>query len=386
MRENSIYKNISYNKNEIIKWRRDFHQEPELGFEEKNTSKKVKKILESFGINVYSNYAKTGLVGVLKNGLSNRSIALRADMDALPILEKNRMSYRSKNNGVMHACGHDGHMAMLLGAAKYLSASKNFDGTVYFIFQPAEEISMGAKQMIQDGLLKRFKIDEIYGLHNMFGMTEGQFSICRGPILASYDVFKVEIMGKSVHAAFPDKGINPILIASEAINLIQNISSQVDLEGDAVLAITKINSGIADNIIPDRAILSGSIRTFNDKTRDVFEGRIKNIMELLAKQHKTKYVFNYERRIPSVVNENTTTKFALEAAQKIVQKISQNDKPILVSEDFAFFLEKIPGCIVHLGIGLAKGSAHTERYDFNDRVLVTGSTFWSQLVEDRLKK
>ena len=368
--------------------RHALHIHPETAYEERWTSDFIAEKLEHFGIEVHRGFAKTGVIGILKNRTSKRSVALRAELDALDICEKNEIPYRSKNRCKMHACGHDGHMAMLLGAAKYLSETKNFDGTVYFIFQPAEENEGGAKRMIQEGLFDRFEIDAIYGMHNWPALEAGKIAISEGAVMAAYDNFEIEIEAKGSHAAHPEHGVDPIVVSAHIVTALQNIVSRyVDPLKSAVLSITQIHSGSTWNVIPDVATLRGTVRTFKEDIQDTIEDKMNSICSSVANGFGAKAKLNYKRLYPATVNNDIKT--ALRAAKESVgdTNIVTDYPPSMGSEDFAFFLQKKRGCYVKLGTK-KEGELfmlHSPYYDFNDEVLLTGVTYWVKLVEFELK-
>jgi len=368
--------------------RHALHIHPETAYEERWTSDFIAEKLEHFGIEVHRGFAKTGVIGILKNRTSKRSVALRAELDALDICEKNEIPYRSKNRCKMHACGHDGHMAMLLGAAKYLSETKNFDGTVYFIFQPAEENEGGAKRMIQEGLFDRFEIDAIYGMHNWPALEAGKIAISEGAVMAAYDNFEIEIEAKGSHAAHPEHGVDPIVVSAHIVTALQNIVSRyVDPLKSAVLSITQIHSGSTWNVIPDVATLRGTVRTFKEDIQDIIEDKMNSICSSVANGFGAKAKLNYKRLYPATVNNDIKT--ALRVAKETVgdTNIVTDYPPSMGSEDFAFFLQKKRGCYVKLGTK-KEGELfmlHSPSYDFNDEVLLTGVAYWVKLVEFELK-
>ncbi len=368
--------------------RHALHIHPETAYEERWTSEFIAKKLESFGIKVYRGFAKTGLVGVLKKGSSDRSVGLRAELDALDICEKNDLPYSSKNRCKMHACGHDGHMAMLLGAAKYLAKYAEFNGTIYFIFQPAEENEGGAKRMIEEGLFEKFDMDAIYGLHNWPALELGKIAISKGPVMAAYDNFEIEIKAKGSHAAHPEHGIDPIVVASHIVTSLQDIVSRYVAPLDsAVVSVTQIHSGSTWNVIPDIAILRGTARTFKKEVQDIVEERMKKLSFSIADGFGAKAEVDYKRLYPATVNNFIDT--ALKAAKEVVgeENIVTDYPPSMGSEDFAFFLEKKRGCYVKLGTK-KEGELfmlHNPYYDFNDEALVIGASYWVKLALNELK-
>ena len=383
---------------EIQAIRRDIHAHPELSYQEHRTSDVVVKKLEEWGIPIIRGLAGTGIVGVLKNGSGSKSIGLRADMDALPMQELNEFEHTSKNEGIMHACGHDGHTAMLLGAAKYLSQNKTFDGTVYLIFQPAEESGAGAKRMIEEGLFEKCPMDAVYGMHNWPGIPVGQFAVKTAGMMASSNEFKVIVKGKGAHAAQPQKGIDPIMAAIQIAQSWQTIVSRnVNPIDSAVLSVTQIHSGSATNVIPDEAYLIGTVRTFNIENLDLIEKRMHEIATLTAQAFLADVEFNFHRNYPPLVNHHKETAFAVEVLKDLVGEENVNDQvePTMGAEDFAFMLESKPGCYVfigngegdhrHAGHGLGPCNLHNPSYDFNDDLLPIGASYWVQLVNAYLK-
>ena len=347
---------INKEKALMTAWRRHLHANPEIAFKEQETSQFVLNKLEGLGLEVHSGLAGTGVVGRLKAGKGNRAIALRADMDALPLTEKNDFEHCSKNTGMMHACGHDGHTAMLLGAAKYLSESLNFDGVVYFIFQPAEEGEGGGKVMIEEGLFEKFPVESVFGLHNWPGMEVGKFGISSGPMMAAFDIFDLKVVGKGSHGAMPHQGIDPIVAASQIITAVQTITSRNTDPLDAlVVSITQIHGGDAYNVIPESVELKGTVRSFKDRVRDDAEFAIRRVCEGICEATGSKFELNYERRYPSTINHEEETQLAVTAASEIVgeKNIDLNPAPSMGSEDFSYMLRERPGCYVWLGNGPA---------------------------------
>lgn len=369
----------------LTEWRRDFHQHPELSFQEERTSARVAELLESFGIEVHRGLAGTGVVGTLRAGTSERKIGLRADMDALPILEENEhLGYASTNPGVMHACGHDGHTTMLLGAARVLAERKSFDGTVYFIFQPAEEKDGGGRVMVEEGLFDLFPAEQIYGMHNMPNLPIGDFALCPGPMMAAIDVFQMAVTSQGGHAAFPHTAIDTVLIASEVVGAMQSIVSRnVDPLDNAVLSITQIHGGHADNVIPARVELNGCVRTFRPQVQDKIERRMKEILEGICSAYDAGSEFRYDRYYPATVNNAEEVEKAARAAREIGNNVSTDMTPIMGSEDFSFMLQKKPGAFIFAGNGKCAG-LHTPRYDFDDALLPVGVRYWVTLVETQL--
>ncbi|MDA0786642.1 MAG: M20 family metallopeptidase [Proteobacteria bacterium] len=373
----------------LTEWRRDFHAHPELAFEEKRTSALVAERLESFGVDVHRGLAKTGIVGQLKVGTGNRAIALRADMDALPMQEGNEFEHASKTPGLMHGCGHDGHTTMLLGAAKYLAETKQFDGTVYFVFQPAEEAEGGAEVMVKDGLFEKFPVESIYGMHNWPGMPVGEFAVAPGPMMAAFDIFDLVIKGRGSHAAMPHQGIDSIVMASKVVDALQTITSRnIDPIDSLVVSVTQIHGGDAYNIIPDEVVLRGTVRSFSEAVRDGVEPAMRRIADGVCAAFGGTAELRYERRYPATVNSVEETEHAEAAASAIVgeENIERSPVPSMGSEDFAYMLREKPGSYVWVGNGDGAGGCmlHNPGYDFNDEIIPIGVTYWSTLVEQIL--
>jgi len=371
-------------------WRHQIHQNPETAYEEFKTASLVKQVLESVGIEVHSGIATTGVVGILKKGNSNRSIGLRADMDALDILEDNDLSYCSENKGKMHACGHDGHTAMLLGAACYLAEQVEFDGTVVFIFQPAEEVKGGAQAMIKEGLFDRFPVDQVYGMHNMPGIKEQFFSICEGPMMAAFAYYECEITGKGGHSSTPHLNIDPIQIGASLIKQWQEIISRdVPASEVAVISTTEFHGGSAINVCPEKIILRGSTRSLSNETAALIERRMSEVAEVHCSSLGATCRFDYKQAYPVLINEPSSTKFAVEVARSVVgdQNVSEQQQAIMGSEDFAEMLLQKPGAYIFLGNGTeSRGGCmiHNPGYDFNDQNLEVGARYWVNLASQYL--
>jgi hippurate hydrolase len=374
--------------------RRDIHAHPELCYEEQRTADVVAARLSDWGIPIVRGLGVTGVVGIIKNGHSDRAIGLRADMDALPMQELNTFEHASRHAGKMHACGHDGHTAMLLGAAHYLSQNRNFDGTVYLIFQPAEEGGAGARRMIEDGLFERFPMDAVYGLHNWPGMAAGKFGVVAGPMMASSNEFRVVVKGKGAHAAQPHRGIDPVMVAVQIAQSWQTIISREKNPLDtAVLSITQIHAGSATNVIPDEAVMIGTVRTFTTDVLDLVQRRMEEIAQGVAGAFNAGVDFSFKRNYPPLVNHVAQTAFAIEAMKAVVgaENVDANVEPTMGAEDFAFMLQEKPGCYVFLGNGdgehrlgghgLGPCQLHNGSYDFNDQLLPIGASYWVRLVE-----
>jgi hippurate hydrolase len=373
---------------EISVWRQDFHTHPELQYDVHRTAGVVAEKLKEFGCDeVVTGIGRTGVVGVIKGRLpGNRVIGLRSDMDALPILEKTGKAYASQTTGKMHACGHDGHMAMLLGAARYLAETRNFAGSAVVIFQPAEEGGAGGKAMVDDGMMERFGINEVYGMHNMPGMPVGHFGVRPGPIMAAADFFEIHVAGQGAHAAIPQLSIDPVYISCQLVIALQGIVSRnVDPLESAVISTTVIHAGEAENVIPQDAILKGTVRTFSEKIRDLVEARMNAIADATAAMHGAKIKFTYHRGYPVTVNHADQTAFAARIAADVAgdARVNTAVAPIMGAEDFSYMLEARPGCFIFIGNGDSAG-LHHERYDFDDNAISTGVSYWVRLVEQAL--
>ncbi len=383
-----IINRIAEFHDDMVAWRRDIHAHPETAFEEVRTAKVVAEKLESFGIEVHRGLAKTGVVGVLKAGTGSRAIGLRADMDALDIEERNGFDYRSRHEGKMHACGHDGHTTMLLGAARHLAETRNFDGTVYFIFQPAEENVAGGRVMVEEGLFERFPVEGVYGLHNMPGTEVGQIVVRGGPMMASADMFELVIRGVGGHGAFPHKTTDPVVVAAEIVNAWQTIVSRVtDPLESAVVSVTQIHGGHATNVIPDTVTLSGTTRAFLPEIQDLIEERMRRIAEGISAAHGASCEFTYDRRYPPVINPERETELAAAAAARVVgpENVRDDVPPVMGAEDFAWMLKARPGNYAWLGNGkdgeVGGCAVHNPNYDFNDEILTIGASYWVELVQ-----
>ena len=374
---------------EMKTWRRDLHRHPETAFEEVRTSDFVAEKLESWGIEVHRGLAGTGVVGLLQGQKDGgRSVGLRADMDALHIHELNDFEHKSVNEGKMHACGHDGHTTMLLGAAKYLSETRNFDGKVAFIFQPAEENEGGGRVMIEDGLFEKFPVEAVYGLHNMPGMAAGKAAMRTGPAMASFDIFEITVTGVGAHAAMPHLGVDPIVTASQVVTALQTIASRSNEPIDpVVVTVTQFHAGDTWNVIPQTAVLRGTVRCFQETTRTRVEREIKRIAEGTCAAQGANMEMRYERRYPALVNTQKETDIAAEVAGKVLDasNVDASPDPVMGSEDFAYMLQEKPGCYIWLGNGAEGGpggcAVHNPLYDFNDDISVVGASYWATLAE-----
>jgi len=388
-RSRSIIEDVNGLQTIMQEWRRDIHRHPELAFNENRTAELVAQNLESFGAEVFTGIGKTGVVGKLTNGSSENAIGLRADMDALPMQENNDFSYRSINEGVFHGCGHDGHTAMLLGAAKYLSATKEFDGTVYFIFQPAEEAAGGAPEMIKDGLFDKFRMTSVYGMHNMPGMPVGQFGIRSGHMFAAFAPFDIEITGIGGHAAMPQNCIDPIIISSSVIQALQTIVSRnIDPFKPSVISVTQVHAGDAYNVIPDKVKLCGGVRYFDQGSGLIIKQRIEEVLQGICSTFGASFTLNYDELYPVLSNHEKETDIAVTAASDLVgtEQVDAEIPATAGSEDFAFMLQEKPGAYILIGNGDGEGGCmiHHSNYDFNDRILPLGASYWIQLAENVL--
>ncbi len=371
---------------EITEWRRDMHTHPELLYEVHRTAGLVADKLKEFGVDeIETGIGRTGVVGVIKgrNSDSGKVIGLRADMDALPIHEMTNREYASKTDGVMHACGHDGHTAMLLGAAKYLAETRNFDGTAVIIFQPAEEGGAGGKAMVDDGLIENYKLDEVYGMHNMPGIPAGEFAIRKGAMMAATDTFEIEIEGMGAHAAMPHNGIDPIVVGASIVTAIQSIASRtIDPLGSVVVSVTTFHGGDAFNVIPQTIKLTGTVRTLSAEIRDTAEKRMKEIITNTAAAYGATARLSYERGYPTTDNHAQQTDFAVAVAREVVghDRVDPNTPPLMGGEDFSFMLNACPGAYIFVGQGDTAGVHHPE-YDFNDDIIPVGCSYWAKIVE-----
>ncbi len=376
---------------EMTVWRHDIHRHPELGFEEQRTAAKVADLLTEWGIETHRGVGGTGVVGVLRRGDGDRKIGLRADMDALAITELNDFSHKSVHPGKMHACGHDGHTTMLLGAARYLAEQGNFDGTVVFIFQPAEEHGKGASAMLDDGLFERFPVQDVYAMHNFPALPTGQFVVRQGPIMASEDNFEIVIEGVGHHAAMPHRGVDPIVIAAQIVMALQTIFSRSanPLEG-VVISVTEFITNVTVNVVPNAVTLRGDTRSFSPEIQALIESRMRQIAEGICQAHGAACQFSYLKVFVPTVNSAAEADKVAAAARQVAgdENVFTDFEPTMASEDFAFMLQAKPGCYLLLGNGgegpFACG-VHNASYDFNDKILTTGADFWVHLVEAELE-
>jgi amidohydrolase len=377
---------------EIAAWRRDLHAHPELLYDVHRTASTVADKLRTFGCDeVVTGIGRTGVVGVIHGrradaGDQRRAIGLRADMDALPIVEETNVPYQSTVPGRMHACGHDGHTAMLLGAAKYLAETRNFAGTAVVIFQPAEEGGGGGRAMVQDGLLERFSIQEVFGMHNTPGLPVGHFAIRQGPIMASADRLRIEIEGLGGHAAKPHLGVDPVLVGAQIVNQIQSIVSRnTDPLDAAVVSITLFQAGSTDNVIPQNALLRGTARSLSAEVRDTLERRLFEIVEGTARVYGATAKLTYQRDYPVTINHELQTAFAAAVATDVAgpDRVETDTRPMMGAEDFSFMLNERPGSYIFVGNGSSAG-LHHPAYDFNDEAIPAGTSYWVRLVERAL--
>jgi len=374
---------------EMTAWRRDIHAHPELGFEETRTSRLVAEKLESFGLEVHRGVGRTGVVGVLRAGNGTQSVGLRADMDALPIQETNDFPHRSRNAGRMHACGHDGHTTMLLGAAKALAETRNFDGTVNFIFQPAEEGLGGARAMIEDGLFERFPCQALFGMHNRPSLPVGWFAVRAGPMMAAGGFFDVTIHGKGAHGARPEVGVDPVIVAAHVATALQTIVSRNVAPVDtAVVSVTKIHGGDAYNVIPQTATLAGTVRAFSRPVMDTVEAAFRRIVAGVAQGFGARAEIELEWKFAPTINDPQQAEFAASVCAGLVgaERVQRDPPLIMASEDFSFMLEQVPGCYLNIGndSGETSCEVHNPGYDFNDAALPFGAALFARLVETRL--
>ena len=380
----------------ITAMRRDIHAHPELCFEETRTADLVAKALTDWGIPIHRGLGKTGVVGIVKNGTSNRAVGLRADIDALPMTEHNHFPHRSQHHGKMHACGHDGHTAMLLAAAKHLARHRNFDGTVYLVFQPAEEGGGGAREMMKDGLFEQFPMEAIFGMHNWPGMKVGQFALTPGPMMASSNEFRITIHGKGAHAALPHNGVDPVPVACQLVQALQTIVTRNKRPIDtAVISVTMIHAGEATNVIPDSCTIQGTVRTFSTEVLDLIQRRMQVLAEQTCAAFEARCEFEFHRNYPPTVNHAAETEFAKQVLGEVVGADNVLPyEPTMGSEDFSYFLQAKRGCYFVIGngdgshrtMGHGEGPCmlHNPNYDFNDELIPLGATAWVRIAEQWL--
>lgn len=389
----SLIESIVADAPSIVALRRDIHAHPELAFQEERTSNLIARTLSNWGIPVHRGLGKTGIVGIIKNGTSSRAIGLRADIDALPISEHNTFPHASVHSGRMHACGHDGHTAMLLAAAKRFATNRTFDGTVYLIFQPAEEGGGGAREMIKDGLFERFPMQAVFGIHNWPGLEVGQFAIKSGPIFASGNRFRILIRGRGAHAAMPHNGIDPIPVACQLVNAFQTVVTRNKRPIDAaVISVTMIHVGETINVIADECEIRGTVRTFSEQTTDLIERRMRHIAEATCQAFEATCEFEFERYYPPTTNHRKETHFIRDVLTTIVGEQNVLEfEPTMASEDFSFYLLEKPGCYFVIGNGEGAHrlgghgdgpcTLHNPSYDFNDDLIPLGASMWVRLAE-----
>jgi amidohydrolase len=376
---------------EMTRWRRDIHAHPELGFEEQRTAEFVAKKLEEFGVEVFRGIGRTGVVGRLQGGSSPRAIGLRADMDALPIEEATNLPYRSTYEGRMHACGHDGHTTMLLGAARYLAETRNFDGTVHLIFQPAEEGLGGGAAMVEDGLFERFPCDAVFGMHNRPGLAVGKFQIRTGPMMAGGAYFDIAVTGRGAHGARPESSIDPVVTASHiAIALQTIVSRNVRPLDSAVLSVTRIEGGDAYNVIPETARIGGTARCFSRETMSLIETNMRRLASGIASGFGAAAELDFRMIFPPLVNDMAEARFIADAAAELVgdENVNRDGNLVMASEDFSYMLEQRPGAYIQIGNGAGEGGCevHNPGYDFNDAALPWGASLFARLTEKKLAR
>ncbi|AUG39590.1 amidohydrolase [Pseudomonas chlororaphis] len=368
--------------------RQDIHAHPELGFEENRTAALVARSLEEWGYQVHSGIGKTGVVGVLRNGSSPRRLGLRADMDALPIIENSGVAYSSRHSGCMHACGHDGHTAMLLGAARYLAATRQFDGTLTLIFQPAEEGQGGAEAMLADGLLERFPCDALFGMHNMPGLPAGHLGFREGPMMASQDLLTVTLEGVGGHGSMPHLTVDPLVAAASVVMALQTVVARnIDAQEAAVVTVGALQAGEAANVIPQQALLRLSLRALNAPVREQMLERVKAIIHTQAQSFGCSASIEHRPAYPVLVNSPEQTEFARQVGVALLgeQAVDGNTRKLMGSEDFAWMLQRCPGSYLFIGNGLSRPMVHNPGYDFNDDILLTGAAYWAALAESWLE-
>jgi len=391
VRDMPIINRISSFHQDMAAWRQDIHRHPELAYRENRTAAKVAGLLREFGVDeVAEGIGRTGVVGVLRNGDGPR-IGLRADMDALPLHEAEERPYRSVHDGVMHACGHDGHTAMLLGAARYLAENRNFSGTVVLVFQPAEEGSAGAQAMIDDGLFERFPVDFIYGVHNMPGLAAGRIAIGPGPIMAAADSFEIVVQGRGGHAAIPHLTADPVVAGAAMVTALQAIAARnVDPTKTLVISVTQFHGGDAFNVIPDRVTLGGTVRYFEPEVGADARRRMKEILDGVAAAYGVTATLDYSEGYPPTINHDDEAAFAQRVAAEVAgaDLVLPEQPPVMGSEDFSFFLQVKPGAYAWIGNGDGEGChyLHNPHYDFNDDILPLGASYFTRLVETALPR
>ncbi|MBS4097472.1 MAG: amidohydrolase [Sulfuricella sp.] len=387
----TILPHIQQNAPRFVALRRDIHAHPETAFEERRTAEQVAEVLTSLGIEVRRGLAETGVVGVIRAGSGSRAIGLRADMDALPLQEHNLFPHRSRHDGRMHACGHDGHTAMLLAAADYLATTRNFDGTAYLIFQPAEEGGGGARVMVDQGLFDLCPLEAVFGMHNWPGLAAGKFAVMPGPVMACADQFDIVVRGHGAHAAMPHQGADPLVAGAALVQALQSIVSRsLDPLDSAVLSVTRFHAGDAYNIIPEQALLAGTVRAFRPEVQDQMEAAMERVCNGVATTYGVQVTLDYQRGYPATVNTPAQAEWCRSAATSLVgaENVHTDLRPSMGAEDFSCMLQVKPGCYVWLGNGPGEGEGgctlHNPHYDFNDEILPLGASYWARLVEQVL--
>ncbi len=391
----SIVKKNSKLHKQMVTWRQHLHKHPELSFKEEMTSDYIASILESHNIEIHRGLAVTGIIATIHGQKKGGVIGLRADMDALPIQELNEFSYKSVHDGKMHACGHDGHSTMLLGAAIYLKEHNDFSGTVHFIFQPAEEGGGGGRVMVEEGIFDKFPCQAVYGMHNFPGIAEGQFAVHDTAVMAANETLKITIKGKGGHAAMPDLCIDPVVVGAQIISALQTVVARnVAPLNSAVVSITMVNAGFASNVVPDEMELTGSLRYFSNEIGNKVKDNIKSIVEGISQSMGATAIFDSTPNYPATINTPKHAELCAIAASMVVESknVLRNEQPTMGSEDFAFLLNASEGAYIWIGNGLVpkdgpKGGCmlHNTQYDFNDEILHIGSSYWIQLVQNILK-
>ncbi len=386
-----LIKELVAQQAELTEWRRTIHANPETAFEEEKTAAFVAKVLQDANLRVDCGIAKTGVIATLKGQLEGPSIALRADMDALNMTELNETAHRSKNPGKMHACGHDGHTVMLLAAARHLAQNRPKSGTVHFIFQPAEEGQGGGRVMVEEGVVQRYGIDEVYGMHNWPDLPMGQIAVHSGPAMAAADMFTIKLGGRGGHGAMPHQTKDPVVAAAQIITALQTIVSRnTDPTQSAVVSVTCVRAGETHNVIPESAELCGTARSFDPRVRQTIEDKIRGLSTGIASAYGLSCIVDYNRGYPPTVNSHSEADFAAHVAASVVgtNGVLRQMPPSMGAEDFAYFLNEKPGCYIWLGTGINAGEPglHHPRYDFNDQAIPIGASYWVKLVEERLSK
>jgi hippurate hydrolase len=374
--------------------RRDLHAHPELAYQETRTADIVAAQLTAAGIEVHRGIAETGIVGVIKAGSGSGAIGLRADMDALPLDEENAFAHRSRHPGRMHGCGHDGHTAMLLGAAEALARTRNFSGTVYLIFQPAEEHEGGARRMVEEGLFERFPMRMVFGLHNWPGVPAGSIAVHEGPVMAAADRFEIEIVGRGGHAAMPHQAVDTVVAGSALVQALQSlVSRNTDPLDSAVISVTRFHAGHADNVLPEKAVLGGTARSFSAEVQDRIEEGIRRVCNGIETTYRVQVRLRYERGYPATINAEEPSFICREVARQVVGQneggqVFTNLKPSMGAEDFACLAQVVPACYAWIGNGPGEGGCmlHSPHYDFNDAIIGTGIRYWVRLAERCLPK